>query len=239
MLELDVLDYIAMADESKKLGFSRQTHNLDGAYDFIEPINPKTGQGKWNHIKSSRGYPWDIKLFDGNFIYDWLTEWKWDDPTSYKKFVRNRVVSNVFVDGLLCMPRHLNEGFNAPPSLFTPSEKSSYWIYPGNCISDKKVHYLGDVYQYLHGPYFVDNGGDIGFCQTLFHTYIWGKTREDNTYALNHGWTRWSESNFNPVTGLYELNKRPDGSLKLVVKSHILKGGTNDIKPKPVNFPCG
>ena len=32
------------------------------------------------------GFPWDIQLYDNNFIYVWITEYWWNDPDSYKTF---------------------------------------------------------------------------------------------------------------------------------------------------------
>lgn len=232
MLEFDVLDFVAMADQSKGLGFSRQTHNL-GAFDLITPPDPVTGVGKWNRIKGPKGYPWDIKLFDANFIYDWITEYTWGDPRTYKKFVMNRIVNNKQVDGLLMLPRHIPIGFQAPPPLITPNERTGYWTYK-DCKSDKTTQFLGNVAQYLVGPVLVDHLGDVGLQPTLIHEYVWGNTKEENFFVLNYGWTRWSESGFDAATGLYKLNKNKDGSDKMSIHNKLQKGGC-----PPLNFPCG
>lgn len=38
------------------------------------------------YVKNPQGYPWDINLYDGNYIYQWITENVWSDPYTYKKF---------------------------------------------------------------------------------------------------------------------------------------------------------
>jgi hypothetical protein len=38
------------------------------------------------YVKNPQGYPWDINLYDGNYIYQWITENVWTDPYTYKKF---------------------------------------------------------------------------------------------------------------------------------------------------------
>jgi hypothetical protein len=50
-------------------------------------------QAKVYYVKNPQGNPWDINLYDSNYIYQWVTElgsWKgvnhWNDPTSCKKF---------------------------------------------------------------------------------------------------------------------------------------------------------
>lgn len=51
------------------------------------------GQTKVYYVKNPQGNPWDINLYDSNYIYQWVTElqqWNgvnhWSDPASCKKF---------------------------------------------------------------------------------------------------------------------------------------------------------
>ena len=37
-------------------------------------------------IKAPSGYPWDVNYYDNSYIYQWATEYHWNDPTSYKAF---------------------------------------------------------------------------------------------------------------------------------------------------------
>jgi hypothetical protein len=64
----------------------RSTYHLEGnnnpIYTVVEP-------GKFYWIKSGLGYPWDIQLYDNNFIYLWITELSYTAKDSYKKFTDN------------------------------------------------------------------------------------------------------------------------------------------------------
>lgn len=51
-----------------------------------------SGLGKFFWVKSAKGFPWDVHLYDDDFIYDWLTESSWSDPQTYKRFVHNRTL---------------------------------------------------------------------------------------------------------------------------------------------------
>ena len=44
---------------------------------------------KFYWTKGGNGYPWDIQLYDNNYVYLWITEHAWNDPQSYKKFLYN------------------------------------------------------------------------------------------------------------------------------------------------------
>ena len=72
-MKIDVLQFLAMPDQSMKMGYSRQTHSLGNAVDIITPID-SSGFGQWKHVKNVRGWPWDIKLYDEQYVYDWVTE---------------------------------------------------------------------------------------------------------------------------------------------------------------------
>lgn len=69
--------------------------NANPAYSVIIPeygsMYPAQGLFLW--IKSVKGYPWDVKTFDQNFIYDRATELHWGDPTSFKRFNKDLKMS--------------------------------------------------------------------------------------------------------------------------------------------------
>jgi hypothetical protein len=50
-------------------------------------------QSKVAYVKNPQGYPWDVNLYDSNYVYQWVTElqdWDgvnyWSDPKSCRKF---------------------------------------------------------------------------------------------------------------------------------------------------------
>ena len=58
--------------------------NVNPIYSSITPdIGPGyTQQGYFVWTKGASGYPWDVKTFDRNRIYDRATELVWMDPTT-------------------------------------------------------------------------------------------------------------------------------------------------------------
>jgi hypothetical protein len=78
----DMLDWMTL-DSSL-----RSTYHLEGTsnplYTILAP-----GSGKFYWVKGGLGYPWDIQLYDSNYIYLWITEMSWTVPQSYKKFTNN------------------------------------------------------------------------------------------------------------------------------------------------------
>jgi hypothetical protein len=66
------------------------TNGLPSAYIYTIWDASST---KLYYVKNPQGNPWDINLYDSNYIYQWVTElddWDglnhWNDPTSCKKF---------------------------------------------------------------------------------------------------------------------------------------------------------
>jgi hypothetical protein len=72
-------------------------HHMEGTTDGLPSSYVYTqwdqSQSKLYYVKNPQGNPWDINLYDSNYIYQWVTEldvWKgvnhWNDPTSCRKF---------------------------------------------------------------------------------------------------------------------------------------------------------
>lgn len=87
----DVLS-VMMMDPGLASGYHMEgiTDGLPSAY--IYTIWDES-QAKLYYVKNPQGNPWDINLYDANYIYQWVTElddWDgvnhWNDPTSCKKF---------------------------------------------------------------------------------------------------------------------------------------------------------
>jgi hypothetical protein len=233
---IDVLSFLALADKSLGLSFSRQTHSLGNAVDIVTPIDPVSGYGQWKHIKNVRGWPWDLKLYDANFVYDWVTEgkdgWSTDPligPKSFKKFVANHFVGSALADGLLMLPRMIDPQHNnfaqTIPALRTKYATFSACQEVGTPVS------LGTVTQRLSGPFLIDHGGDVGPQPTLIHQYYWSNngvpTLEENYFALHYGWVAWKLQVLDTGTGLYKTVKSTiNNTLKLLTA------------PPMIVFPC-
>jgi hypothetical protein len=96
-------------------------------------------ESKIYYVKNPQGNPWDINLYDSNYIYQWVTElgtWNgvnhWNDPTSCKKFnngSRNSTADLSMRWAARCAaPGGENSSFwNPPPS--TQPNNTNYYTY--------------------------------------------------------------------------------------------------------------
>jgi hypothetical protein len=98
-------------------------------------------QSKVYYVKNPQGNPWDINLYDANYIYQWVTElgmWNgvnhWNDPTSCKKF--NNGSQNKTADFSMrwaarcATPGANNSSFwNPPPA--AQKNNTNYYTYVG------------------------------------------------------------------------------------------------------------
>jgi hypothetical protein len=87
----DVLS-VMMMDPSLASGYHMEgiTNGLPSAYIYTVWDQSNT---KVYYVKNPKGNPWDINLYDQNYIYQWVTELDdlngvnhWNDPTSCRKF---------------------------------------------------------------------------------------------------------------------------------------------------------
>jgi hypothetical protein len=80
-------------------------------------------QAKVYYVKNPQGNPWDINLYDSNYIYQWVTELgsykgvdHWNDPTSCKKFNSGKTDLSMRWAARCAKPGGDNSTFwNAPP----------------------------------------------------------------------------------------------------------------------------
>src|SRR6266540_594024 len=78
----DMLDWMTLDSDL------RATYHLEGTSN---PLYTVMAPGKFYWIKGALGYPWDIQLYDSNYVYLWITELSWTVPQSYKKFTNNKI----------------------------------------------------------------------------------------------------------------------------------------------------
>src|SRR5215469_18886275 len=83
----DMMNYFTMAYPNRLANYMGPG-NANPIYTSITPDLglgfATTGIFLW--VKNSAGFPWDIKVFDSNYIYDRATELSWTDPTTFKRF---------------------------------------------------------------------------------------------------------------------------------------------------------
>jgi hypothetical protein len=135
--EWDVLS-VMMMDPGLAADYHMEgiTNGLPSAYIYTS-WDPS--QNKLYYVKNPQGNPWDINLYDSNFVYQWVTElqeWNgvnhWNDPTSCKKF--NNGSQNSTADLSMrwarrcATPGGLNSSiWNSPPPV--QSSNTNYYTY--------------------------------------------------------------------------------------------------------------
>ncbi|MBV9182143.1 MAG: hypothetical protein JO356_12605 [Acidobacteria bacterium] len=136
-----MLDWMTMDDDL------RSTYHLEGSSN---PIYTVMQPGKFYWIKGGLGYPWDIQLYDDNYIYLWITELSWTVPESYKKFTDNT--------NLPLVPRCAIAGSPGSTILIA---NSNYDLHT-NCSQSCSVTLgLQTTVNEVWGPYTVSLGGSL------------------------------------------------------------------------------
>lgn len=164
----DMMNYFAM-------GYPNRLSNYMGpgnANPIYTTIVPDLGTsfataGYFVWTKSSVGYPWDIKSFDQNYVYDRTTELSWTDPTSFKRFAIDLPMSR------RCVP----VGKAAAP-LKIASASTNYSSYAA-CQSTQTQN-LGYVLNSISAPVKVNTGGNLGTVSTRYFKYQYSC---DSNYA--------------------------------------------------------
>lgn len=133
----DVLS-VMMMDPGLASGYHMEgmTKGLPSAYIYT---TWDQGGSKVYYTKNPQGNPWDINLYDSNYIYQWVTELgtvdgvnHWNDPTSCKKF--NNGSQNSTADRSMrwaarcAVPGGENSSFWNPPPTSQP-HNTNYYTY--------------------------------------------------------------------------------------------------------------
>jgi hypothetical protein len=142
----DMLSYFMM-------GYPNRVDKFMGpgnANPIYSVINPEIGsayatQGTFLWIKSVNGFPWDIKSFDGKYVYDRTTELSWTDPQKFKRFIVDLPMS------ARCVP----VGYPGPAIRIPPSA-SAYKFY--SACTAYQTGQLNYVYNTVSAPVKVTTG---------------------------------------------------------------------------------
>ncbi len=157
MLNYFVMSYPNRVDQHMAPG------NANPIYSSIVPDYANNNYGSSGYFiwtKSPNGYPWDVKTFDGSYIYDRSTELNWNDPTSFKRFNRD-----------LAMSQRCLRTDQAGAPLKIPASYTQYQSY-SQC-APTLTQPLGNVVNSISAPSWV-NVGNIGPIKTRYFTYKYG-----------------------------------------------------------------
>ncbi len=185
--------------------------------------------GKMYFIKNRQGWPLDEKLYDTNYVYDYITENGkdgWFDPSDVKQFVTPPKLA----------PRCIPVG--APgQKVATVTNGNTPFVSKMSCQIVQWLHLgsiVGEVWNVgLHNFGLLNaNGQPIGAVDTRVLTYRWGcdstfsvcQAREELWLARGYGWVEWK--NYVWQNGQFVL-------VQDTIGTHVAVGA-----PTPVQ-PCG
>jgi hypothetical protein len=167
-------------------------HHMAGT---ANPLYTSILSDRFFWTKTGQGYPWDIQLYDDNYIYLWVTELNWHDPSTFKAF-KSETSGNY---NMPFVPRHAQAGF--PGSTIYVSD-SRYEIH-SDC-NTYVAQTLGHVKNSLWGPYTESLGGELpDNLQTLVISYQYScdanyancANRELFHVAQPYGLVKWEHAN--------------------------------------------
>ena len=143
--------------------------------------------------KLTQGWPWDMKQYDQNGIYDWVTELNWTSPRDYKAMDMTKFA--------MC-PRY----WDGDPTVYRASQTGP-WAGFQNCNKTTSGD-VGPIRYTLDGPFLYDVGGDVGVINTILLQYYWTDPRNREQLFLTDpngqrpiGWAVWTHATFKAVTG--------------------------------------
>jgi hypothetical protein len=210
----DMLDWMTLDSDL------RSTYHLEGTSN---PIYTLIASGKFYWVKSGLGYPWDINLFDNNYIYLWITELSFSVPESYKKFTNNT--------NLPLVPRCAIAGM---PGSTLKSTNTNYDLHT-NCSDTCSVTLgLQNSINQVWGPYTYSFGGDLpSNLKTLVIRYRYNcdgsfticKDKEEYYVTQRYGLVQWIHYVWIPSLASYE-------QLQKVVYNQLVVGVVTPY------FPC-
>src|SRR5581483_2591897 len=172
-------------------------------------------KGDGNNPPGTGGWPWDINLYDSNFIYLSVTELNFSSPNDCKR--QESLNPSIGLKGLPFCKRF------STPGDFVLSPESVRVVPYSNGVA-QPAFILGHTRCELHGPFLNQNFNSPGNgnlppnLTTLEVHYRWGgtdpspvyNTREIYTFAwdpttnIRYGLIQWQTANWNATTQQYD-----------------------------------
>ena len=183
------------------------------------PLYTTMAPGKFYWTKGANGSPWDIQLFDNQYIYLWITELNWNNPQTFKKFAYNT--------NMPLVPRCAKAGY--PGSTITVPD-TSYQTYT-DCTHYTTQNLLKAVNE-VWGPYYITLGGMLpANLKVLVASYryncdanYWNCGDKEEYYlAERYGLVQWAH--YSLVNGSYQMQQQ-------TIFNQLVAGSTSPY------FPC-
>ena len=194
---IDVLQWMTMQPADRNGNpLASQFHMAGTANPLFTSMLPD----RFFWTKASAGYPWDVQLYDDNYIYLWVTELNWQDPTTFKVF-RSSTSGNF---NLPLAPRFVALA-SSPGKLASIKITDSAYELHTSCTS-YSLHDLRNVINELWGPYTETLGGDLPpNLKTIVLSYryncdaFYSNCGDKEEYHLGYpfGLVRWQHQRWN------------------------------------------
>jgi len=195
------------------------THHMAGT---ANPLYTSKTSSRFFWTKTAAGYPWDIQLYDNNFVYLWVTELNWQNPRSFKIFHSPKLGNK----NLPLVPRWAHGGF---PGSSVKTSDSTYQIHTdcNNYVTKNLGHVINEVW----GPYKETLGGQlpanletlvISYRYSCDSTYSNCKNKEEFHLAKPYGLVKWQHQSLG-ADGTYD---RPDN---VTYFNQVVSGQTTPI----------
>jgi len=195
------------------------SHHMSGT---ANPVYTTVLEDRFFWTKTAQGYPWDIQLYDDKYIYLWVTELNWENPTTYKAFHD----PNLGNHNLPLVPRFAQGGFPGSKITIPPSQTTYETHTSCNSFTTQK---LGGVVNTVWGPYTESLGGGLpNNLETLVISYQYScnsnfgncKNKEEYHLAKPYGLVKWqhqalqSNGTYATPDNVTIFNQLSDGQVK-------------------------
>jgi hypothetical protein len=187
--QADVMKYFVMAQSLRANQYMSGTSNP--IYTRVFPNEDFAETGYWFWLKSSTAHGFDVKAFDGNYVYMRSTELIWTNNTTFKRFVHDLPIA------ARCVP----EGQPGPE---IKVQTTSYQYY-SSCKSYKESN-VGTAVNDLDAPALMDTGGNIGQVWTrVFHYHYncnqdFQQCTDEEQFFVANGYGEWQWKHYHNGT---------------------------------------
>jgi hypothetical protein len=191
-------------------------HHMAGT---ANPLFTSVAPSRFFWTKTQAGFPWDVQLYDSNYIYLWVTELDWQNPRTFKVF--NSPKLGKF--NLPLVARYAHGGF---PGSNVKISDSTYETH-SNC-NTYTTQNLGHVINEVWGPYQETLGGQLpNKLQTLVISYRYTcdanysncQNKEEYHLAKPYGLVKWqhqklgSDGTYDPPDNVTVFNQVVSGQV--------------------------
>jgi hypothetical protein len=178
--QTDVMKYFVMAQSLR--ADQHMSGSSNPIYTKVFPNEDFAETGFWFWLKSATAHGFDVKAFDGNYVYMRSTELIWTNNTTFKRFVHDLPIA------ARCVP----EGQPGPE---IKVQNTSYEYY-SSCKAYKESD-VGTAVNNLDAPALMDTGGNIGQVWTRVFHYNYNcnqdfqQCTDEEQFFLANGYGEW------------------------------------------------